>query len=187
MTKPFRVYKIKPNPHRTVGPITYISLPKADGTFVEALVDTEDYPKVKDTHWSYHTSVMANRTIIDEHGNKIVKCFQVRRIVMGSPDVFFFVHHIDGNTLDCRKQNLVLRTRKNLLDQANAALWKTPKPEHPLPTQQAMIFAEKMSIPNTITAVLPNGRRYQVASSLFNSVEEAYSRFFTMAVLGEQV
>ena len=71
-----------------------------------AIIDIDDYEKVKNFHWSDNGDGYA-------HGRdstvKVKVKTAMHRIIMGHPDLF--VDHINGNRLDNRKANLRLCTQ----------------------------------------------------------------------------
>ena len=67
-----------------------------------ALVDKEDYPKVKDYHWRIHK----NYAVTKVYSNSKSKSLWMHKVIMGNFDKGFDIDHINRNPLDNRKPNL---------------------------------------------------------------------------------
>ena len=70
----------------------------------EAIIDAEDYDKVKDYCWNKHPAGYAQTT-------KDYHCFRMHSLIMNTP-CGFHTHHRNNNGLDNRKSNLQILTPK---------------------------------------------------------------------------
>lgn len=87
-----------PNTFIIDGDQVFIELYDTRGnTVAVAIVDVEDYPRVKDYKWYYRKGYVATTV----NGEKVF----LHRFIMNTPKGFF-VDHKNGNTLDNRKENL---------------------------------------------------------------------------------
>ena len=78
-----------------------------------ALVDDEDYDKLVELKWFYHTGYASSNMWID--GKR--KTAKMHRVIMNNPKGFM-IDHINHDTLDNRKENLRLVTnQQNLFNQ----------------------------------------------------------------------
>lgn len=107
-----RKYK-GPNDYHQEGNLIYISL--YDGT--EAIIDAEDYPKIKDFRWSHAKNGYAISRKTD-HGHMHL----LHREVLGLKTERIVVDHLNGNPLDNRKENLRICSQEG--NTANAVVSK---------------------------------------------------------------
>ena len=70
----------------------------------EAIIDSEDWPKIKDRKWCLSRIYVATKK---EKG----KSAYLHHAIMGEPDKGFEIDHINRNPLDNRKSNLRVCTR----------------------------------------------------------------------------
>ncbi len=97
-----------PNKLRIIGDICYITLTDRWGeTVAIAMVDAEDYEKVKGHKWYF------TKTSVMEWKNK--KGVKLHRLIMGNVKKYKEVDHINHDILDNRKQNLRVATHKENL------------------------------------------------------------------------
>lgn len=96
------------NEYHVDGNVTYIDLYDKDCNVIsQAIIDTEDIDKVKDTKWKLSNSGYAMN--IPNHGSNR-KAKYMGRVVLGVDET---VEYSNGNGLDNRKENLILPHRKN--------------------------------------------------------------------------
>ena len=92
------------NEFHVAGDITYIDLyDKNCEVVAQAIIDTEDLPKVRYTKWKLSASGYAMNTPKFSGGSK-----HMSRQILGTDE---FVDHINHNKLDNRKENLRIVTR----------------------------------------------------------------------------
>jgi len=75
---------------------------------VNAIIDSDDYDKIKDYKWSCsklgYVSSVINSYKPGQKRNKIQKTIYLHKLIMGESSKF--IDHIDGNSLNNRKSNL---------------------------------------------------------------------------------
>lgn len=89
-----------------------VRIPLTQGKY--ALVSDEDAPRVLAHKWSYHgTGNYACRMIrtTTADGQPVRRKHMLHRFIMGDIPEGFDVDHINGNGLDCRRENLRIATR----------------------------------------------------------------------------
>lgn len=97
------------NRHETVWDITYIYVTRRNGETYTVIIDTEDLPKLHGRNIHIHKT--GNKYVrycpVTTKGAHVSKDSQMylSRFLMGDPPGLF-IDHINGNTLDNRKENL---------------------------------------------------------------------------------
>ena len=98
-----------PDPHR---PGCYrVPLSGWDIQRREAIIDTESLPLVEGRRWcwiAYGGRARAGTGYVAQSING--ECTPLHRIIMGVTDADLHVMHLSGDQLDCRRENLVVRT-----------------------------------------------------------------------------
>jgi len=84
------------------------------GKHMYALVDDEDYIKVKAFNWLIHGTTKS-RTLYAYRYKKDKKIFFMHHAIMGTPPNGMEIDHINRNGLDNRKSNLRFATRSDNL------------------------------------------------------------------------
>jgi hypothetical protein len=81
----------------------------------ECIIDTEDYNKIKDYHWSLSLEKSTNRFYVMSYFKKNNKSIHslIQRIILDIIDSNFEGDHINHDTLDNRKNNLRKCTTSN--------------------------------------------------------------------------
>lgn len=91
---------------------------------MEAIIDAESLPLVQGKRWNWSpgkTDPAKDGSVILAMGGTPKP--SLARIVMGVTDPELLVSHVNGDKLDCRRENLVVRTRSEV------ALARKPSPE----------------------------------------------------------
>ena len=103
------------NSYRVEDDLVYIELRRKDGSVVETITNLDFLPKLLDYDicWSYldkgkKTPYVVGRKYV---GNKKAKTIQFHRFILDAPPNMV-VHHINGNGLDNRKENLEIVTNQ---------------------------------------------------------------------------
>jgi hypothetical protein len=109
-----RVGKPYPDPDRSGCYRVPLRITKNGGGYVEAIIDAEDLPIVAGRRWNY----TVRRTPDGDRDGCVILAVhrghkpQLRRLIMGVEEkgLFVLVGHANGDPLDCRRCNLVVRT-----------------------------------------------------------------------------
>lgn len=73
-----------------------------------AIIDKEDYQKVKNLHWNNEKPYLYTTSTIQSNNQKTI--IRLHRLILGVNNETVFVDHINGNPLDNRKSNLRIVT-----------------------------------------------------------------------------
>lgn len=97
-----------PDPQiRVAGPLAYVRLATPDGSIVEAVIDAADAPKARAHRWYRSARGYAVTTEWVQGAPQLVF---LHRLVCPPPRGML-VDHVDGNPLNCRRENLRVSTR----------------------------------------------------------------------------
>ena len=137
----------------------------------EVIIDEEDIEMIKSKKWHHkHYSGGIYFSSYDKRINGINKHHRLHRIIIGiGYGEKIIVDHINGNTLDCRKENLRTCTiQQNLM---NSKISKTNKTGY----KGVSVFGEKFR--STISV-----NRKQVHLGLFNCPTTAWLAYVRAAI-----
>jgi len=81
---------------------------------VAAVIDADDYPVLGTLHWSLRRSHNLWYAVTRKQIAGKRKYIKMHRLITSCPDGYE-VHHINGNTLDNRKSNLMVLQKKDHL------------------------------------------------------------------------
>jgi hypothetical protein len=78
---------------------------------LEALVDADALPVVEGRQWNWNEGGLYGGFVVLSHRTAHVP---LRRVILGITDRWTRVSHANGDPLDCRRENLIVRTMKEL-------------------------------------------------------------------------
>lgn len=102
-----RIHFFKPNKVEFDDNCAYIYV---SGRTEPAIIDKEDYDKVKNYHWN--NEKYSKYTFAKKQKNNKIQIIRIHRLIIGLEDENMQVDHINGNTLDNRKCNLRIVTQR---------------------------------------------------------------------------
>lgn len=118
-----------------------------------AMVDDEDYEKLKHYRWSYYKGTRGT-IYAHTHVNRVIT--KMHRMIMEITDPSIFVDHINGNGLDNRKCNLRIVNE-------HQSSWNTKKRKDGISSKYKGVAYNDLNN-NWRARITKNGKKYEIGS-----------------------